>query len=137
MASNSTSRTVKQTLTTKGTELSATAPAQTNWNLCIISRFPQRNSSVLTQSSRGLIYSAGVGYKALAALLENFQNIGHFPIDINISRLDLGDGIARTLIAQQAKWHKSCWLKFSQTTLERAKKRKASDDIGKTHSSLR
>ena len=83
------------------------------------------------------MYSAGVGYKTLAALLENYPKIGHFPININISRLDLGDGIAHTLMAQQAQWHKSCRLKFSQTKLERAKKRKASEDIGKSHSSLK
>jgi len=36
------------------------------------------------------------------------------PLEIDINRLDDGDGIKATLMKHSACWHKACRVKFSQ-----------------------
>ena len=43
-------------------------------------------------------------------------------------RLDDGDGIEDTMMKHQASWHKTCRLKFSQTKLDRLRKRFTQED---------
>ena len=45
------------------------------------------------------------------------------PVDIDIKRLDDGDGIEATMMRHHACWHKACRVKFSQTKLERLERR--------------
>ena len=40
------------------------------------------------------------------------------PVELDINRLNEGNGIETTLIAHCAKWHKSCRLKLNQTNLD-------------------
>ena len=40
--------------------------------------------------------TSGSGYKSLAEHLIQFQSLGHVPMDIDINRLDDGDGIEAT-----------------------------------------
>eukprot|EP00058_Branchiostoma_floridae_P011619 XP_002597107.1 hypothetical protein BRAFLDRAFT_76362 [Branchiostoma floridae] len=48
----------------------------------------------------------------------------HRKILPDTTRLDEGNGINATFKEQSARWHKSCYLKFGNTKLERAKERK-------------
>ena len=65
----------------------------------------------------------GSGYKSLAEYLIQFQSLGCVPMDIDINRLDDGDGIEATLIRHQAYWHKACRLNFNQTKLDQLNKK--------------
>ncbi len=65
----------------------------------------------------------GIGYKSLAEHLIQFQMYGCMPLDIDIKRLDDGDGIEATMMRHHACWHKACRVKFSQTKLERLERR--------------
>lgn len=46
------------------------------------------------------------------------------PKDVNLSRLDEGDGIAAAFFKHRARYHKSCYALFNSTKLKRAQKRK-------------
>lgn len=50
------------------------------------------------------------------------------PLNIDIERLDDGDGLDTTMRKHSASWHKSCHLKFNQTQLERARKRNTMEE---------
>ena len=67
--------------------------------------------------------SVGSGYKTLAKHLTEFQLLGYMPMNLNIERLDDGDGIEATMTRHQACWHKTCRLKFNQTKLNRLAKK--------------
>ena len=45
------------------------------------------------------------------------------PLDLNIRRLDDGDGIEATIMRHNACWHKACRVKFNQTKLERLERK--------------
>ena len=44
-------------------------------------------------------------------------------MDIDVKRLDEGDGIEATLMRHQAGWHKMCYLNFNQTKFKRLQKK--------------
>lgn len=94
---------------------------QTDWSKCILC---QKNSS------EGIHCPAkskqGAGYKTLTSNLLAFQEIGCLPWNLQLSRLDDGDGIEKTLQNHSAKWHDSCRLRYNKTELVRAEKRKTS-----------
>ena len=52
------------------------------------------------------------------------------PLQIPLSQLDDGSGIAETFIARKARWHKSCSAKFNSTKLQRVEKRRSSEQEG-------
>jgi hypothetical protein len=72
----------------------------------------------------------GAGYHTLANNILQFNEINYSPIQIDIAKLDDGNGIAATFITRNAKWHKTCYNKFNDLTLQRAEKRKSFDKPG-------
>ena len=69
------------------------------------------------------------GLEVYTTFLENareFREIGALPVELNFGC----EGTADIFLTNQAKWHKSCHLKFASSKLSRAKqrKRKISDD---------
>lgn len=65
----------------------------------------------------------GVGYITLVNHFEEFKKINSLPTIINFNRLDDGSGVNSTLLKNNAKYHKTCSLKFNQKELLRAQKR--------------
>ena len=47
----------------------------------------------------------------------------HDCMDLDIRRLDDGDGIEATMMRHNVCWHKACRVKFSQTKLEQLKRK--------------
>ena len=45
------------------------------------------------------------------------------PMNVDIDKLDDGDGIEATLMRHHARWHKACRLKFSEMKLQRLLKK--------------
>ena len=91
-------------------------PSQvTDWSKCILCQL---------ESKEALICPTDVGYRTIAETVLQFHKLNLMPIQIDITQLDQGNGIASTFKEQNAKWHKSCYLKFSKSKLDRAKERK-------------
>lgn len=77
-----------------------------DWSLCVLCQ--ETTSASLQQPKRGTRLDADVNYK------------------INLDRIDGDNGIAKTLIANTASWHKSCRSRLSLSKIDRhgsAKKR--------------
>lgn len=71
------------------------------------------------------------GYKTLHKNIPILCEFSDLPIPINPARLDEGNlGIEETLKKNDAKYHPSCFLMFSNTKVERARKRKESATEG-------
>ena len=99
------------------------ASSKTDWNLCVVcqgSKAETLQCPVETKRS-----DVGAGYKTLAENIQQFNQLGCMPVQINLSRLDEGDGIESTFLRYKARWHKGCYLLFNSTKLNRAKKRHA------------
>ena len=96
-------------------------PCITNWNLCVLCQLDI--NAALECPTRSTRPTSGSGYKSLAEHLMQFQSLGRVPMDIDINRLDDGDGIETTLMRHQACWHKTCQLNFNQTKLDRLNKK--------------
>lgn len=60
----------------------------------------------------------GSGYASLAEDLCRFQALQHIPMNLNLERLDDGDGIESTLKKHRAEWHKRCRLKFNKKAFD-------------------
>jgi len=89
------------------------APVQpTNWDIC-----------ALCQEHGGNLINPSIkGYATLATNLSALNELNHVPLSINISRLDDGDGMEKTLAEHEAKWHKACYVLCNATKVERARK---------------
>ncbi|XP_072047118.1 uncharacterized protein [Amphiura filiformis] len=64
----------------------------------------------------------------MAENITQFSKLNCMPVQIDISRLNSGNGIEITFQEQNAKWHKSCSLKFRSSKLDRVKNRKRKSD---------
>ena len=51
------------------------------------------------------------------------------PMDLDVERLDQGDGMEATMRNHNASWHKTCHLKFNEIQLDRVARRKEEQDI--------
>ena len=75
----------------------------TNWELCLFVQEKKRNAK-----EQGEIAS----YSKIETQLKNFIEID--PTYIELSRLDDGTSIAKTLETHNAVYHKKCYNKFGQ-----------------------
>ena len=91
-------------------------PSLTNWEQCVLC---QNQTSDVLQCPARSSKKPGAGYVTMAENLRKFQELGHVPLEIDLRRLDNGDGIEATLKAHSAKWHKGCQLKFNHQALAR------------------
>lgn len=96
----------------------------TNWNLCVICQ--EEKAEPLTCPSKSKRKDVGSGYSSLAEKLMEFNELGQLPIQLE--RLDEGQGIEMTMVANNAQYHQSCRLKYNNTKLRRAEKRALKTD---------
>ena len=73
----------------------------------------------------------GAGYKTIGEALQAFNDLGCLPKDVNLTRMDDGDGLEQTFVSRRAKFYTACSLKFNKNEIQRATKRKmhANDEI--------
>ena len=100
---------------------SSSSVQATDWTICVFCQLNTKES---------LISPTDRGYETIADNITQFSNPDSMPIKINLARLDHGNGIQSTLKEQNAKWHKSCYQKFSHTKLERSKRKHKSEEDG-------
>ena len=109
----------------------------TNWKLCVICQQTTSEKLVDPGQNQWRGNDKQCGFKMLALNISEFQNINCVPLDLDISRLDYGEGIEANLKSNGAVWHKSCRNRFDNQKLQRAKKRKARDQSEFEHSPVR
>lgn len=95
---------------------------KTDWEKCIFCQSDTSDTLQCPENSKRK--DKGVGYKTVAEKISEFHELGALPPHIQIERLNNGEGICATLQQNSAKWHNSCRLKFNETELKRARKRK-------------
>ncbi len=98
----------------------------TNWDHCVLCQ--EETVEILKCPAISARGTEGAGYKTLAENLEAFDRISCLPGTLKLSRLDEGMGIEATFRLHKAKWHDSGRLQFNKTKLQRAEKRKMSDE---------
>ena len=96
-----------------------TTPPETNWKLCLVCQEETTESLVCPVLSKRR--DPGSGYTKMAANLVKFDELGKLPRTVQLQRLD--EGVEATMVAHQAKWHKTCMLQYNNTMLRRADKR--------------
>ncbi|XP_041462085.1 uncharacterized protein LOC121413358 [Lytechinus variegatus] len=88
------------------------SPSRTNWELCIICQ--EQTDEPLQCPFRSNAKPFGIGYASLVEDLTQFKELHQMPMDIQLERLNDGDGLKETLMRNSAKWHKKCRLKFNK-----------------------
>src|SRR5207244_4765802 len=91
-------------------------PPSTTWDICILCQVVTEDS--LQCPFRSTKQPVGSGYQSLADDPLRFQALQHVPMNLNLERLDDGNGIASTLMANRAGWHKKCRLKYNKKAFE-------------------
>lgn len=99
-----------------------TITSTTKWELCALCQ--KDNGNFLQFPRRNTKPNVRNGYSSLATNLNEFQNQGCLPMDIDLKRLDDGSGIEETFKTNLAKWHITCSLKFSDLKLARELRKK-------------
>ena len=103
-------------------------PTETDWSLCFICQ--ETTTESLTVPSRSTRQDKGSSYSNLAGHLRRFSELGLLPKSFQLSRLDEGSGVEVSLIGNNARYHKTCSLRYNKTKLDRVEKRhlKIDDD---------
>ena len=55
-----------------------------------------------------------IGYASMTEDLMKFKGLCHMPMELNVNRLDGGDGIEATLMTHSVQWHNNCRSKFNR-----------------------
>ena len=103
---------------------------KTDWAKCMLCQLDSKEPlRCPTKSKRG---DTDTVYKTLVENINEFHQLQCMPLKIELKRLDEGNGMEKTLIEYNAKWHRSCFLKFGKLQLDRMKdrKRKSSETPG-------
>ncbi len=96
---------------------SVPAVQPTDWTLCALCQQPSSESLIDPSKSKN---------KSQSTLVDNLRSLyelNSLPLSITISRLDDGTGIEGTLKLHNAKWHKTCYVMFNKTKVDRAHKK--------------
>ena len=80
--------------------------------------------------------SVGSGYASLEEDLLRFQTLHRMPKDINLDRLDDGNGIEVTLKVHKAGWHKKCRLRFNKKAFDEQSRRELATEEQQSASTM-
>jgi len=94
---------------------SSAEPDNINWELCCLCQEETDDHLQCPINAKG----PKCGYEYLANNLLEFQKLNSLPSNVNLDMLDEGSGIAETLKSHSAKYHKSCYLKYSSSKVQR------------------
>jgi len=81
-------------------------PPRTKWELCILCQ--AETGEPLQCPLRYTMKLSGVAYASLTEDLVQFMGLRYMPMELNVNRLDDGDGVEATLRRHIAQWHKKC-----------------------------
>ena len=101
---------------------------ETDWNKCCLCQI-DKDEDLKSPTTRYETDRDNDGYVMLARNIPLFNGIHQMPIKLDPNRLDQGNGIEESLRVNNAKYQQSCRLSFSNSKLERARKRSAATNI--------
>uniref|UniRef100_UPI00358EDFCA uncharacterized protein n=1 Tax=Myxine glutinosa TaxID=7769 RepID=UPI00358EDFCA len=93
-----------------------------NWSRCIICQKDKDEPLKCPMKSLNKGIDGAGAYKSFLLIVEAFRAIDALPTE-----LYFGEETADSFASHAASWHKSCHLKFSNSKIERARKRKMKD----------
>ena len=110
---------------------------ETDWRKCCLCQ-TDKKEELKSPPTHYACSPENDGYSMIAIKVPLFQEINQQPIRLDMSRLDDGGGIEETLRRNNAKYHRSCRLMFSNSKLDHARKRAADiqNDPGEGHSKM-
>ena len=94
---------------------------ETDWSLYAI--YQEMMQESLTSPSQNTCQDKGSSYSILAGHLSRFNELGLLPRSFLLRRLDEGSGVEAALSANNARYHKTCRLRYNKTKLDRSEKR--------------
>ena len=92
----------------------------TNWDLCALCQIS--TSEALQCPAKSTKKPTGAGYVSLAEDLLQYKDLAPLQKKTDLDRLDDGNGFQQTFMTNNAKWHKSCRIKFNQNEIRRLQK---------------
>ncbi|CAC5413698.1 unnamed protein product [Mytilus coruscus] len=101
--------------------ISSSNVEEIDWTKCIICQ--NITDELLQYPTSAKRINIGAGYVTLEENLVKFKDLQSLRSTINLNALDGGSGLQNTMYKNNAKWHKTCYLKFNSTQLKRAQKR--------------
>ena len=101
--------------------------ARTDWELCILCQTETPGES-LQCPLRSTKKPIGRDYASLAEDLLWFEDLQHMPMNLQVERLDDGDGVEATLRKHGAQWHKKCRLKFNKKMFDQQSRAESSTE---------
>ncbi|KAK3926365.1 Centromere-associated protein E [Frankliniella fusca] len=94
-----------------------------DWSKCILCQETKSQEGVI-DPSKGKNGNNDQGYISLASSLEQFEKLKFVPLNVDVALLR-GDGtLIKRFQENHAVYHKSCYLCFSKSKLDRAQKKK-------------
>jgi len=100
---------------------SAQPATATDWTLCFI--YQETTAESLTDPSQNQREIKGSIYSTFIENLNRFNELGLLPKSFLLDRLDEGSGAEAALSTNNARYHKTCKLRYNKTKLHRAEKR--------------
>ena len=95
-----------------------------DWSLCILCQQQVSESLKCPLNAPGK-GDRSIPYQTFLDSVETFKELNFLPLPL----IRLPTNIAvEDLVQNKAMWHKSCYLKFAQEKLEKARKRNATDN---------
>ena len=105
---------------------------ETDWTLCVLCQ--KRSSEPLRDPSKSKNAHQFRGYDTIAEHIQELHSLGALPLDITLSRLDDGQGIPVTLSQHNARWHKTCHMKFTREKVQHPRKKISKEGLRRIHS---
>ena len=90
---------------------SSSTDKQINWTLCMF-----------CQEVKGEPLVNPKIYENISQNITAFYNMKQMPIQVNLPFMENSEKLKQALIANSAKWHKSCNMQFSSSRLKRLPK---------------
>jgi predicted RNA-binding protein YlxR (DUF448 family) len=107
----------------------AVSCSEINWQKCVLCQDEKSNEKLQCPFNYSNKSSVETGYVNFSSKLQGFYVLGSMCFGPVWTLF--GQDVPPAVVLEQnaAKWHRSCYLKYNQTELSRAKKRKAQSDL--------
>lgn len=88
-----------------------------DWEKCLFCQ--EDKSEKLTDPGKNSRGNAREGYDSVSKRLLEFDRLGKVPFNLDVKKLNCGDGLSKTLSVNSAKWHHLCYSECSTSRLNR------------------
>jgi len=105
------------------------SPSEIEWQKCVLCQDDQLNEKLQCPFNNSNRTAVETGYVNFSTKLQAFHDLGSARLGPVWSLF--GKEVPPAVVLEQnaARWHRSCYLKYNQTELSRAKKRKAESEL--------